>query len=287
MTNSATDDPWQALRPRAGQMIGRFICPRHACYAHETYRDFDLWIGLGGHGAVELGARQLELRGGSLLLVPPGVPIELRTDDRKPLEMAYAHFDLLLHGQRVADAAAFTDAAKLTLSLPGVPPIALLTQMDTVPLADTLLSARMRLHDDIVRLQLEIELWQIIRRLRLTHARPGEATTPGSTPLEHALTFIQNRLDQRLTLEMVAEHVGVSVPTLGRLFRQHLRTSPGKHLLQLRLARARDLLRSADLNISEVAAACGFQSLAFFSRTFRGEHGASPRDFRRRHQALP
>ena len=127
----------------------------------------------------------------------------------------------------------------------------------------------------------------MIRHLRLTHVRPEDAQRPATSGLEHALAYMQRHLDEPMTLEQIGEHTGISTATLGRIFRQHLHISPGRHLMQMRMARARDLLRCRDFQIGEVAQACGFRSLSFFSRIFRQEHNASPRQFRESDSVLP
>ena len=43
-----------------------------------------------------------------------------------------------------------------------------------------------------------------------------------------------------------------------------------------RMQKAHDLLRDNTLSISEVAYACGFESLAYFSRSFKKYYGVSP-----------
>ena len=66
------------------------------------------------------------------------------------------------------------------------------------------------------------------------------------------------------------------------LFRETFGVPPLRYLGQLRLRRARDLLRSTDARISEVAMHCGFNSPLHFSRIVHKATGVCPREFRAR-----
>jgi len=100
-------------------------------------------------------------------------------------------------------------------------------------------------------------------------------------PLRSAIELMRNNLDEPLGRDELSHHVGLSTRALERLFRKHLESSPARHYLELRLARARELLLSDAIGIGEIALACGFVSGAHFSRAFSERYGQSPRDYRR------
>ena len=58
-------------------------------------------------------------------------------------------------------------------------------------------------------------------------------------------------------------------------------TKPDAFVLERRLARARELLTSTDLSLSEVAFAVGFADQSHFTRHFRQTVGVSPGQFRK------
>lgn len=102
--------------------------------------------------------------------------------------------------------------------------------------------------------------------------------------LRSAVELMRNNLDEPLGRDELSHHVGLSTRALERLFRRHLDSSPARHYLELRLARARELLLNDTINIGEIALACGFVSGAHFSRAFSDRYGQSPRDYRREAQ---
>lgn len=66
-----------------------------------------------------------------------------------------------------------------------------------------------------------------------------------------------------------------------RAFRATYGETPGRYLARRRVERARDLLASANLTVTEVAGLVGFASLGTFSSRFRAQVGMSPSAYRR------
>jgi transcriptional regulator GlxA family with amidase domain len=230
------------------------------------------------------------MKEGALLLVPPRIAVRQRTTGKPLLEMAYLHFDCLIDGEPIRDASTFVSAEELSLSLPGLPAIQL---FGTAPretaheIARQVLSASHRQKDDTAELELQIQYLTVLRRLRLAHIHPGAAYNPGQSPFDQAIAFMRANLHQTLDLTTIARHAAVSPTSLGRLFRTRLRTSPMRYLIELRLVHACDLLRDPSRNISEVAAACGYESSAFFCRSFKSRYGVTPSEYRSSNIRLP
>lgn len=94
--------------------------------------------------------------------------------------------------------------------------------------------------------------------------------------------------DSGLNGETVAMALGISERHLRRAFADE-EGGAGRAILRVRLEAAADMLTRAgniQLSVSEVAARCGFGSLSFFSREFKKQYGASPREYRSQYQFL-
>jgi AraC family transcriptional regulator, exoenzyme S synthesis regulatory protein ExsA len=79
-----------------------------------------------------------------------------------------------------------------------------------------------------------------------------------------------------LPLEAFAEMCHRSLSSFKRDFRKHYGTSPGKWLLEQRLARSISLLQTTRLSITEIMLECGFEDLSHFSRAFKERFGRPP-----------
>jgi len=98
--------------------------------------------------------------------------------------------------------------------------------------------------------------------------------------MQRAAYWYQQRMAERPTVDDLAEAMAVSPSHLRRLFAQQSDETPLQMIKRLQIARARDLMRTTDLNLSEVAAASGFGSLSDFSRAFKMHIGLAPSAWR-------
>jgi transcriptional regulator GlxA family with amidase domain len=110
---------------------------------------------------------------------------------------------------------------------------------------------------------------------------PGAERVAASPKLAEAVALMEANIGEPLTSEDVARLVGVSRRQLERLFRQHLDALPARWYLELRLERARQLLRESAQSILQIGLSCGFSSASHFSNAYRGHFGRTPRDERR------
>jgi transcriptional regulator GlxA family with amidase domain len=100
--------------------------------------------------------------------------------------------------------------------------------------------------------------------------------------LRRARDRIDRDYAQPLDLEALARTAGISKYHFHRLFSATYDRTPAAYLSERRVERAQDLLRSANLTVTEVCHAVGFSSLGSFSSRFRQIAGESPREFQRR-----
>lgn len=96
-----------------------------------------------------------------------------------------------------------------------------------------------------------------------------------------AASLMETNVEDPLSLDAVAERVGLSRRHLERLFKQHLDCRPARYYLELRLNRARQLLLQTDKSIMAVTVSCGFQSPPHFSKCYRDLFGHPPSAERR------
>ena len=88
---------------------------------------------------------------------------------------------------------------------------------------------------------------------------------------------MEDNLEEPLAQTDIARMTNLSTRQLERLFRKYLNTTPTRYYLNLRLARARFLLRQTSMSILSIALACGFVSASHFSKCYREIYGRTPR----------
>ncbi|MFI1561943.1 GlxA family transcriptional regulator [Streptomyces sp. NPDC020490] len=94
-------------------------------------------------------------------------------------------------------------------------------------------------------------------------------------------------LDRPLTLTDLAGHARMSLRTFARRFHDEVGLSPGRWLIQQRVARARHLLESSDLSVDQIAGRVGFATGASLRQHLHAAIGVSPQAYRRTFQATP
>jgi AraC family transcriptional regulator len=95
------------------------------------------------------------------------------------------------------------------------------------------------------------------------------------------VAWIEARLGEPLTLELIAEQAGLSAYHFSRLFTARMGRSVMAHVRGRRLVRgARRLCAEPDLKLVDLAFDCGFESQEAFSRAFKRVFGVSPGRFR-------
>ena len=94
--------------------------------------------------------------------------------------------------------------------------------------------------------------------------------------LIEAAALMEANIEEPLSLDEIADLVGVSRRQIERLFKRYVGEVPTKYYLDMRLGRARALLLQTALSIMEIAVACGFQSPPHFSKCYRSRYGHTP-----------
>ena len=97
--------------------------------------------------------------------------------------------------------------------------------------------------------------------------------------LDRVLSYVENHLAQRITLEEVARQFFVSESTITQTFRKKMGVSFYRCVTQRRLISAKSLIRQG-VALEDVAERTGFSDYSTFYRAFKKEYGISPRQFR-------
>ena len=98
--------------------------------------------------------------------------------------------------------------------------------------------------------------------------------------ISRARLCIREALESDLTIQQVAEEMGVSYSNFRKLFKEYTGLSPATYQQDLRLQRAKELLSTTDLSIKEIAYKLNFESPDYFSAKFKAKTGRRPSELR-------
>jgi AraC-like DNA-binding protein len=98
--------------------------------------------------------------------------------------------------------------------------------------------------------------------------------------ISRARLRIRESLESDLTIQQVADEMGVSYSNFRKLFKEHTGISPAIYQQDLRLQRAKELLSTTDMSIKEIAYRLNFESPDYFSAKFKIKTGRRPTELR-------
>jgi AraC family transcriptional regulator len=102
----------------------------------------------------------------------------------------------------------------------------------------------------------------------------------GCARLRRIKEFVDAKIEEELALYEMAQAVQLSTAHFSRMFRKSTGESPHRFVLRHRVERAKEMLRTSDARVLDVAVACGFKTQQHFARAFRQMCGVSPTEYR-------
>ena len=97
---------------------------------------------------------------------------------------------------------------------------------------------------------------------------------------------IREKPEQNYSIKMLARKSGVSIPKLQEGFKEMHGHTIANFIREVRLLKAEELLKSSDLNISEIVYSVGLCSRSYFSRIFKKKYKCTPTDYQRHQFSL-
>ena len=104
--------------------------------------------------------------------------------------------------------------------------------------------------------------------------------TPDDALMQRVMEVINENIgDSDLSVDMIAQKVGISRVHLHRKMKELTNQTPHSFIRNIRLQQAAKLLKDGKQSITEVMYACGFSNSASFSTMFKNLYGCSPREY--------
>ena len=125
----------------------------------------------------------------------------------------------------------------------------------------------------------ESKLLELIFRLATqTGGQPAQTAYPPI--ILQTIEYIDRNYKEDIKLEDISTAVGLSPVYLHKLFLKTTGKTPHQHLLEKRLAMAKELLAGSDMSLVNIAAESGFSSQSYFNAVFKKHCGITPLAFR-------
>ncbi len=107
-----------------------------------------------------------------------------------------------------------------------------------------------------------------------------EHLTQRQTLTKQLMEYLNENMSEQIRLESISRQFSYSLSSIKRIFKEETGSSIMAYLNQLRLVKAKELLRQTRLSVSEIALKVGFANTYYFSNAFKKRWGESPSKFR-------
>lgn len=110
-----------------------------------------------------------------------------------------------------------------------------------------------------------------------TAAKP--VLTGENAIIRKAQQYVQEHVQEKLTVPAVAQSVGVSPSYLTALFHKHLEFSPAEYIRRIKLQQSKQLIREGQMNFTQIAESLQYSTVHHFSRQFKQMFDMTPTEY--------
>lgn len=221
-----------------------------------------------------IGEKQIRLKEGDTFILYPGVEVRYCADREKPWEYGWAGF-------MGTDAASIIRNTDFTKEIPYIP-------AGKIP--DRKIREGLQKIYDVkgntyeAAVAMTGALYSFLAVFMHYHESEVPERDARMMYVEKAENYIETNYSYPVTVEDVADYVGISRSHLFRSFQTYMNCSPKEFLSQYRIKQACRLLKETDLSVSAIAYSVGFENNLYFSKAFRKQKQISPTLYREKHR---
>lgn len=245
---------------------GRQQCGAGSSRGEEIRSFYLIHYVIHGCGTYTLNGLSYPVRTGDAFLIYPNMPINYIADKQDPWEFCWVGFN-------GADAGILMNATRFS------------PQNPVISLPDQMLKLLLDIYD--VRGNLPHHIIGMTAKLYALMAfliEDGTGTLikrshSGTEHLQRACDYIAAHYTTQLSVESLADHLGVCRSQLYRIFKQHTGVSPQHYILDFRIHQACNLMAKQSLSIKEIAYSVGFEDPLYFSSAFKASMGKTPTQY--------
>ena len=224
-----------------------------------------------GSGSYMIGEKQIRLKEGDTFILYPGVEVRYCADREKPWEYGWAGF-------MGTDAASIIRNTDFTKKIPYIP-------AGKIP--DRKIREGLQKIYDVKGNTYEaaVAMTGALYSFLAVFMHYHESEVPErDARMMYVENYIETNYSYPVTVEDVADYVGISRSHLFRSFQTYMNCSPKEFLSQYRIKQACRLLKETDLSVSAIAYSVGFENNLYFSKAFRKQKQISPTLYREKHR---
>ncbi|WP_234340209.1 response regulator [Gorillibacterium timonense] len=115
---------------------------------------------------------------------------------------------------------------------------------------------------------------------KYTQLEQGEQAVQQHHLIHNIAQFIEEHIQDNVTVKQLAEQFHFNASYLSVLFKKEMGITISDYVQEIRISKAKELLRDPNVKVYEVAEQVGFQTAAYFTFLFKKVTGSTPQEFR-------
>ena len=227
------------------------------------------WYSLGGGKRFEVGAHQF-------FILPPHVAHQYGASEHQPWHIYWVHFK----GEKAAAIYEWLQGLKSITSSESS------RKTDRTTLFDEMLNVLEGHTDSDSICYVNMAFSQLMASFLFVdfyrEAKYPSGKSENISFISKATHYLNDHIEERLTIRDMATHLGYSESHFYRLFYEQTKYAPMTYFMHLKVNRACYYLSGTRLQVNQIAMKLGFDDPYYFSRFFKKMTGLSPKEYRNR-----
>lgn len=234
-----------------------------------------------GRGVRTLGDKQSEFVEGDIVFIPPHIPHHWEFNSEYADNNENVEYLTLSFKTEYIDrcSSAFPEITERLEELKSVAAALTFPEKETAVLADMMTKMSNDAPSELLPYVFRLVLLLSKYCKKATIAGTYSETNRTSDRINRVKDFSQSNYARTITIDMVAEHVGMNRSSFCTFFKKATGQTYITYLNKLRVDRACYLLREGNFNITEVCYMVGFNDVPYFNRCFKNNRGMSPKEY--------
>lgn len=135
--------------------------------------------------------------------------------------------------------------------------------------------------EQMIKIHLEQLLIQLYRNYSLEHKkwRKTYGTADSNRIYEDILAYLENHIQSQLTMEQICRDNLIGNSQLKKMFREKNNSGVMECFIHLKINAAKQMIRSRQMNFTQISDYLGYTSVHYFSRQFKKETGMTPSEY--------
>ncbi len=267
-------------------IYGTKIPEYYTVYPVHWHEEMEIVVAVSGSCLYNVDFKQYEVKEGDILIIPPA---SLHSFERQG-EESFIGFVILFHAAMInnntldiCSAKYITPIFNNEMYLPCFIPSDSEHNQPLHAIIREILKSHFEKNEGY-ELLMKISLMKFIYYFIGNHLwLKGEqriSTDRSTLQMKKIIHYIEEHYNEKITLETLADHAGLSQYHLAHTFKKCTGQSPIEFINHYRLSMAAARLIETDEQIIEIAIDTGFNNISYFNRIFKKRFGVTPKEYR-------